>query len=152
MISGLFFRNVEKVKDVLPKMLKRARTLFVPYVIAAVLVPLSVFVVSMVPQAAQHLNKDWLSFLDLQLGDAIRGIFWKMPGSGLPYAGHLWYLRDLIVIVALSPVIQWLRMVIGSVRTMLLLFLLTYLPLDLSIFTSMFWFCAGDALLRREPA
>lgn len=152
MMSGfLFFRNVERVGDVFPKMLKRSRTLLVPYVIGALFFALYFFAFSLMPNGEQYMQPDRLAVLQLPFGDMMRCLFWAMPDTGLPYASHLWYLRDLIVLVALSPVIQLFRSILGGGKTTLLALILTYIIPDLSLFTSLFWFCAGDALLAHMP-
>lgn len=115
MMSGfLFFRNVERVSDVFPKMLKRARTLLVPYVIGVIVFALYFVAFSLMPNGEQLMQPERLAVLQLPLGDMLRCLFWTMPDTGLPYASHLWYLRDLIVLVALSPVIQLFRMFLGG--------------------------------------
>lgn len=116
MISGfLFFQNVHTMGDIWKKMRKRVRTLLVPYVIAALFMPLFLVVLDMLPFASRFSNGAGFSDSFRQpVGDILSSLFYKVPGGTSPWAFHLWFLRDLIIIVALSPVLQIARKRIGG--------------------------------------
>lgn len=100
-ISGmLFFNGITKAADCLGKMRKRVRTLLVPYLIWNVIFVLWYVVLHFVPGVKSFVNSDMTS----QFSSLWQGIYtlWIMPAS-FP----LWFLRDLICMVALSPII-WL--------------------------------------------
>lgn len=118
MISGfLFFRNVEETANVWPKMLKRVRTLLVPFVIAALFVPLFHIALDCVPFAARFMNGNGFveGLKGMDLGSIVSSLFWKTEGGTMPWAYQLWFLRDILLIVALAPVVQVLRNRIGGV-------------------------------------
>lgn len=100
-ISGLlFFRSVSSVQHCLYGIKKRVRTLFVPYIIwNCVFVGWYVFL-HYVPGVSQYVNSDILGHLS-----------WEKPLSSLkflfiePAGFHLWFLRDLIVYVFVTPLL-----------------------------------------------
>lgn len=65
----------------------------------------------------------------------------------MPWAFHLWFLRDLIIIVACSPILFYLKKYIKSELVCVSLFALSYFDLEVFPFVSLFWFIAGDAFL-----
>lgn len=164
-ISGyLFFRDIdlgsswrEAYKALWPKMVKRVRTLLVPYLLAAWFAPLLLLALEHVP----GISYDYTFFTDTfngPLPDLLRMVYWD-SGSGVPFAFQLWFLRDLIIIVALSPLLLLIARVLnlrnrwGYCNLTALLFLLTFLPLpSLLPVTGAMWFVAGRALLRRLPS
>lgn len=83
------------------------------------------------------------------LHEIICGLFYKKSGSETPLAFHLWYLRDLIIIVACSPIIFYMRKFIRSECTCFIFLLLSYADITAVQFLSFFWFMAGDAFLVR---
>ena len=110
-VSGyLFFRNInldatwrECFAKLWPKMTKRARTLLVPYLIAAWFPPLVFLAMENVPGIKAYY--DYNFFTDTFRGPfptLLNMVYWN-SGSGVPFAFQLWFLRDLIIIVALSP-------------------------------------------------
>lgn len=118
MISGfLFFRNVEGTADVWPKMRKRVRTLLAPFVIAALFVPLFHIAMDCIPFTARFMNGNGFveGLKGMDLGAIVSSLFWKTEGGTMPWAYQLWFLRDLLLIVALAPVVQVLRNRIGGV-------------------------------------
>lgn len=116
MISGfLFFQNVSVWDDIWIKMKKRVRTLFVPYVIAALFVPLFLVAMDMMPFTAQFSNgTGFVDNFHKPVGEIFSSIFYMVPGRTSPWAFHLWFLRDLIIIVALSPCLYIIRKFIGG--------------------------------------
>lgn len=77
--------------------------------------------------------------------DALRIIFWD-KGDGFPIIVPLWFLRNLLVIVALTPILH----LFGRFRPWLCLPLLVicyFYPQPTSVAGSLFWFLFGELLL-----
>lgn len=149
MISGmLFFRNISSIGDVWQKMKKRARTLLVPYLIAALFLPAVYALMSFLPWTAKFVNSSvGGSVFTLPLPDMLMQLYVAIPGSSSPVGFHLWFLRDLIIIVALSPILYEIRKRIGGGILLAILFALSFLQMRLQVVNSAFWFIAGDVLL-----
>ena len=98
-ISGyLFFLNLNNKNILWAKIKKRIMTLVVPYIIAALFFPCFYIIVSLIPSTARFFNSESISTIfNLPVWNIFQSIFYD------PLAFHLWFLRDLIIIVALSP-------------------------------------------------
>lgn len=150
-ISGyLFFYNVKNgLKDVLAKMKKRVKTLFVPFVIAALFFPAFFVIMKLIPGASSYVNSD--SYMDkvmtMPVKDVLTALFYDC-GNGAPWAYHLWFLRDLIIIVAITPLIYYFRKWMGGWSAMVIFVLYLLFP-DLSILYSLFWFVSGGCMLDK---
>jgi len=104
-ISGyLFFYHVKWSKRTyLYKLKKRFHTLFLPYmfwngmaVLFSYIITLPLFK-SLFPGAfANGFHYSWFRLLQ---------DFWNVPTYSLPIAGQFWFIRDLIMLIVLSPVI-----------------------------------------------
>ena len=116
-ISGyLFFRNIdikagrrECYGQLWTKMRKRCRTLVVPYVIACLFPVAFQLVLEQVPAARPFMNGGGFSE---NFSKTVSQLFYMIyidSGNGTPYAFQLWFLRDLIVIVALSPIVLMIK-------------------------------------------
>lgn len=152
MISGfLFFQHVESLADVWGKMRKRVNTLLIPYIIAALFFPLFGLMMNQIPFAAQMSNWGGGNVNEFMkpVGELLCGLFYKKPGGATPWAFHLWYLRDLIMIVACSPGLFYMRRYVRSEVTCLLFLGLSLVGITEVQFLSFFWFMAGDAFLGR---
>lgn len=100
-ISGvLFFKSVNRVKDCISGIRKRIRSLLVPYIIWNVIFVGWYLLMSIIPSISGFVNSDMLSHFSI-----------NKPIASLDYlllepAGfHLWFLRDLILYVLVSPLI-----------------------------------------------
>lgn len=156
MISGfLFFHNVTCLQDIWRKMRSRVKTLLVPFIIGAVFFPLFMIVAQSFPFSAKYFNSG-TSFLDTILqqpiSDTVCCLFYKANGN-LPWALHLWFLRDLIITVILSPILFFLirnkaALYIGGG---ILLTINTLNPETLSFIPSIsiFWFSLGAVCLGK---
>ena len=134
-ISGyLFFRGVEKISQVWQKMQKRVRTLLVPFVIAALLFPLPL--VLMGRDLPAH------SFWGILVA-----LFYD-AGNLMPWAYHLWFLRDLIILVTLSPVLYYLRHWTGYWSILICIVLYWLSPYTLFLYAAI-WFLGGSLLLDK---
>lgn len=144
-MSGyLFFRHIDSVADVLGKLKKRAMTLLVPFVIAAVFYPVLPIAKQVVFHSAP--DKDYLLMLQTDAWPVtLRNLFVDC-GTGRPWAYHLWFLRDLIVIVALSPVLHLIKKWTGCWVVAIVLVLYLLFPAFSPLY-GMFWFVAGSCFL-----
>jgi fucose 4-O-acetylase-like acetyltransferase len=96
-ISGfLFFTGVAKVSDCYPKIKKRAKTLLLPYVIWNIIFVLWYVVLGILPGVSQFVNSNVSEYFT-------GGLFGALDAFISPAAFQLWYLRDLIIYVLLSP-------------------------------------------------
>lgn len=98
-ISGLlFFNGVRKVGDIFPKIKKRAQSLLVPYIIWNVFFVGWYVVMAYIPGVSSFVNSDMLS--SIQLSDPVSTFHFLFIE---PAGFHLWFLRDLMIFVMLSP-------------------------------------------------
>ena len=151
MISGyLFFLNVSSLRDVLRKMNKRVNSLFIPYIIAAIFFPVFLLLIEQLPFATNMSNGGG-TLIEFQkpIFDVLRDIFIGKDGGSSPWAFHLWYLRDLIIIVVCSPILYFLRKYLKIEYVCLIFFVLSYVDIPVVQFSSFFWFIAGEAFLTR---
>lgn len=110
-ISGyLFFLHTEAgIEAIWQKMRKRVKTLLVPYLIACLFLPLFYVIMEMVSGTGRFINSENFSDnLQLPLGKLLYYLYFD-SGTGSPCAFHLWFLRDLIIIVAISPLLYKVR-------------------------------------------
>lgn len=97
-VSGyLFFYNKSQLSKIKLGIRKRVKTLFVPYVIWCTLFIVQIWLASQFKSA----NNDYFS--TLQDGEVLR--FLKCVYISPLFAFHLWYVRDLLAVVAISPLV-----------------------------------------------
>jgi surface polysaccharide O-acyltransferase-like enzyme len=147
-ISGyLFFYKVPAgIHSIFEKIKKRLKTLLIPYIIGNVFFVVFYAVMESLPGTGQFMNdsvfplfkKDWVTILV--------SVFYDM-GNGMPQAFQLWFLRDLIILVLLSPLwyllfkhLKWFWI---PVVFFLSYFSIKYIPLQ-----SLFWFSLGGSLVN----
>ena len=135
-ISGfLFYNGLNSVVACFPKMKKRARTVLIPFILWNVIVFLEHLLFSHI-----SFTKDFFYFKIISnynnLGVGLYNLFISPAGF------HLWFLRDLIVYISISPLIYLLVTKIDWFLTIILLTLtppmmqLFYLEhLDIAFFT-----------------
>lgn len=101
-ISGfLFFYGLNAMTDCFPKMKKRLRTVLIPFVLWNVIVVLESLFFSHNPFTKE--------FFNFNLLDKYHSLSTGLYNLLICPAGfHLWFLRDLIVYIAISPIIYWL--------------------------------------------
>jgi peptidoglycan/LPS O-acetylase OafA/YrhL len=126
------------------KMKSRVKTLLIPYVIAAFSLPLFYLLMDHVPAAAPFINASGLadSLWDNSIGELLISLFYD-GGNGAPMTFQLWFLRDLIVLVALSPIFWALQRKIGFQWMLPVLFVCTCIYHGLIPFWGAFWFLLG---------
>lgn len=150
MISGyLFFLKVpEGMTSIYGKMRKRVRTLVVPYIIGCLFFVGFGVLMAVLPGVSKYMNSSVMPLFSKPVGEILRSIFYD-AGNGSPCAFQLWFLRDLILIVATSPLwylclkhLKW-----GFVAVV---FVLTYLDVPHVPFYSLFWFALGGQLTKEK--
>ena len=150
MISGyLFFLKVpEGMKSIYGKMRKRVKTLVVPYIIGCLFFVGFGVLMAVLPGVSKYMNSSVMPLFQQPLGYILCSIFYD-AGNGSPCAFQLWFLRDLIIIVATSPLwylcLKYLKWIFVAV-----VFGLTYLQLSYVPFYALFWFVLGGQLSGTE--
>ena len=93
---------MKQLRDCYPKIRKRAKTLLLPYVVWNVIFVLWYFVLQNLPLVSSMINNDVVG--SITSNGALNGLYVLFIK---PIAFQLWFLRDLIIYVVLSPVILW---------------------------------------------
>ena len=147
-ISGyLFFLKVpEGMKSIYGKMRKRVWTLVVPYIIGCLFFVGFGVLMSVLPGVSKYMNSSVMPFFSKPMGEILRSIFYD-EGMGSPCAFQLWFLRDLIIIVATSP-LWYLCLKRMKWAFVVLTFCLTYLQISHTPFYALFWFVLGGQLVN----
>lgn len=102
-ISGLlFFNGVRKVRDCFPKIKKRFRSLLVPYIIWNLVFVGWYVVMAYTPGVSGFVNSDMLS--SIQFSNPVSTLYFLFIS---PAGFHLWFLRDLMAFVMLSPILYF---------------------------------------------
>lgn len=153
MISGfLFFQNTDDgIRTIYKKMSKRVYTLVIPYIISCLFFPLFFVVLDLIPGSEKFINGgNIFSFFEQPISVIISSLFYKTPGGTSPLTFQLWFLRDLIIIVAISPILYLLRKYFNKYILVLLFFCLNLSVYICSYFpiTALFWFMLGDAIIN----
>lgn len=149
-ISGyLFFLKVPKgMTSIFGKMKKRVRTLVTPYVIGCLFCVVFGMFVALMPGATRYMHGTVMPLFEKPVAVILCSIFYDQ-GNGAPYAFQLWFLRDLIIIVATSPLwyVCLKRLKWGIVA---IAFVLSYLDIPHVPFLSLFWFLQGGVLVGNK--
>ena len=102
----LFFLGVKNVKECFPKMKKRVRTLLIPYLLANTIAFLLFAVLDGISRLSPALygvaNFHILDWLSLDVSTLLYNVYWK------PVAFQLWFVRDMMLFVLLSPLVYFL--------------------------------------------
>ncbi len=146
-ISGyLFFFHADNIQAIGKKMRKRVKTLLIPYVFAALFFVLFIIVLEQLPLAKQYINNEFSHELSLPFKKILISLFYD-AGNGSPWAFHLWYLRDLMILVVISPVVFYLRKLLNKWFVLVCLLLLNLL-FDFTLLYAAFWFVSGSLFLK----
>ncbi len=108
LISGyLFFINVNEfnLKVYIKKLKSRFKTLVVPYVFWNTIVVLFIAIGQVL--LPSFFSGAFKSVTDFSFEEWI-SVFWSVQNSGEPISFQLWFLRDLIVMIFLTPVFYYL--------------------------------------------
>ena len=147
-ISGfLFFNGISNTYTLFAIIKRRFRTLFVPFVIAAIFYPSFFVIMEIIPEVSNYINRpSYLKlFKEMSSVDVLNSLFYG-ASDGWPWAYHLWFMRDLITVVLLSPIIYMIRKWIGYWIIALVLLLYLMFPNYWFIY-AMFWFVSGSFFL-----
>jgi surface polysaccharide O-acyltransferase-like enzyme len=149
-ISGyLFFLKVPHgLSSIREKMQKRVHTLLIPYIITALFYVAFQFLINSIPATSKFVNSSILPVLQQSWPRVLVAIFYDY-GNGVPVAFHLWFVRDLLVLVLLSPLLYILLRHLGW-WWVLLTFLPAYADLDIIPTVALFWFSLGGALTKHS--
>lgn len=147
-ISGyLFFLKVpDGMKSIYAKIQKRIRTLLIPYIVGCLFCVGLGVVIAIMPGISKYVNGSVMPLFDKPIQQIICSIFYDQ-GNRMPYAFQLWFLRDLILIVATSPI--W-YLLLKHLRWILVVtcFGLTYIQISFVPFFALFWFLLGGQLVQ----
>lgn len=149
-ISGfLFFYNINELPDIFKKMRKRVKTLLIPFVIAALAYPMFFIVLQAIPGASSYVNgESYLTKISTSpFLKTLSALFYD-SGNGSPWAYHLWFLRDLIIIIALMPLVYFLKKYFGRWCVLIILALYLFFP-NIRFLYGMFWFISGGVFLDK---
>ena len=130
LLSGmLFFNGIESVKGCFLKMKKRVRSLLVPYVIWNVIFIFWYIALQNLPGIDSFINSDIVGSLTKNgLLDALRVLYWE------PANFPLWFVRDLMIMVVLSPVLYYLIKYLKWIAPILLVVISPLVNLHVSPF------------------
>ena len=104
-ISGyLFVRNIHSLMEVFIKQRKRIRTLLIPYILWNVIFVLWYVVLEYVPGINRFNNSKGLldGYWNIPIWESFYDLWVK------PAAFQLWFLRDLFVLLILTPLLWWI--------------------------------------------
>ncbi len=147
-ISGyLFFLKVpEGMMSIYGKMRKRVESLVVPYIIGCLFFVGFGVLMAVSPGVSKYMNSSMMPLFSKPVEEILGSIFYD-AGNGTPCAFQLWFLRDLIIIVATSPMwylclkrMRWAFVVVT--------FGLTYLQIPHVPFYALFWFGLGGQMVN----
>lgn len=151
-ISGyLFFLKVPNgLRSITEKMQKRVHTLLIPYIITALFYVAFQVLINSIPATSKFVNSSILPVLQQSWLRVLLAIFYDY-GGGVPLAFHLWFVRDLLILVLLSPLWYTMLRYLGW-WWVLLAFLPAYTNLGGVPSFALFWFSLGGALTKHTIA
>lgn len=143
-ISGYcFFNNITKTADIYLKIKKRTKTLLIPYLFWCTTFIIIVTVGGLVVKS----HTDYIGLLlEGDYFGFIRYVFWT------PAAFHLWYVRDLYIIVCITPLLYLLLKKVPWIIVLLSYVLYAYNILP-TLMQGVFFFSIGAfySIHSREP-
>jgi surface polysaccharide O-acyltransferase-like enzyme len=149
-ISGyLFFLKVPNgLSSIKEKMQKRVHTLLIPYIITALFYVAFQLIINSIPATSKFVNSSILPVLQQSWPRVLLAIFYDC-GTDVPLAFHLWFVRDLLLMVLVSPALYLLLRQLGWWWVLLTLLLAYAAPGGLPT-VALFWFSLGGALTKRS--
>ena len=149
LVSGfLFFLKPGRIVD---KWKKRVRTLLVPYILWCIVGFIIPFILQEALGLAHLFSGNSLKKIaDSETSDYIK-MFWNIR-NGAPILSTMWFLRDLIVIIMLTPAIHLLVKIIPQSFPVILICVYLLLPFSVAGMSSstLFWFGIGCWFAIRE--
>lgn len=145
-ISGYWFFRIDvnnsSVKmEITNKIKRRVKTVVVPYILWNTFGMLFYMVITRIPILAERMNSG--EVIGINLSNIINGIFFHR------YYFTFWYMQDLIILIALSPLLFLvLKNKVTACMGILVLGILNYMGIDIRVcqLTSMLFFIVGGAV------
>lgn len=130
MLSGmLFFNGIFTVKDCFPKMKKRVRSLLIPYILWNIFFVVWYVILQNLPGLSASINNNITGkVFTPNIISNIYELFWT------PVNFPLWFLRDLIVMVAISPILYYVIKYLKWFAPIIVLSLSPFVHLPISSF------------------
>lgn len=148
-ISGfLFFYGASRLSDIFKKIKKRFRTLFIPFLIAAIYYPLFFVIMELTPLKNYIDRGSYIDFCKTKPIIEIINMFFYGSSDGYPWAYHLWFMRDLITIVLLTPILYYIRKWMKYYSIILPILLFLAFP-HIRFLDALIWFLFGSLLLDK---
>ena len=137
-ISGfLFFYGINAMADCFPKMKKRIHTVLIPFILWNLIVVLENLIFYQIPFSSEFFN-----FNLLDKYNDISAVIYNLLIC--PAGFHLWFLRDLILIIAITPLLYGIKMVTPlGVLSPVLCICTCFFP-QIGLLKSIFWFVFGS--------
>ena len=147
-VSGFLFYNSSKTY--MERLRSRSKTLLVPYVVWNALVLLVYGLLELSGHTMQIAGKN---MADYRMFDYVRAFVdrgqWDM-GNGVPMLCPYWYIRNLMVLCLVSPLLYYAIKYLRYVPLFLFFGWWMILPYNGMIASSLFFFCLGSYFSIRE--
>lgn len=144
-ISGyLYFHGYNQSKECyLQKIKRRYHSLLIPFIFWNAFYLATYYIVEFIPIVRQLFNEGRGLVQDYTLTDYIRA-FWAEERTSFPILPQLWFVRNLMVLIILSPIIYYLLKRMRTVL-MILLGIIWFFGAKWSfLVNSVFFFCFGS--------
>lgn len=146
LFSGFFFFQNKNRKDFYffkKSIQKRIQTNLIPYILWNILIYIFFVIASNIPFINKFINSNPLNVFEMELFDSIKYLFFG------PFGFHLWFLRDLILMTFLSPLIHLLikHFRIGAV---ILSITISLIFKEINFLKSLVPFCVGAFIVITE--
>lgn len=141
----LFFLNVDDIKIVVSKIVKRFRSLVVPYLLWGILGLLFLFAVSNIPFCNALIIRQYP-------WESLKEFCFQFFVNPINY--QLWFLRDLFLLCLISPIIFYFVRFTSWAGLVLLFFAYLLVPINYVVLyssMSLFFFVLGAYIAIREP-
>lgn len=150
-ISGfLFYYGATHISIIIRKMKKRIRTLLIPFIIAALYYPSFFIIMELTPLKPFIDRPSFIEFITTQpLTETFNMLFYG-SSDGYPWAYHLWFMRDLITIIAICPALFYLRKWLKSLSIIIPITLYLIFP-HIRFLDALIWFMLGSFILDKTP-
>ncbi|MDD4820609.1 MAG: acyltransferase [Flavobacteriales bacterium] len=132
-ISGYLFFLHERIPkiDYVSKWKRRLETLFVPYILWNIMTLGLYLSLQLIPATAKYFTNDHNIIYSYSLIDFFRS-FWDCgdwnAGNGTPILSPFWFIRNLMILSLLAPIIYWLnkRLKMWWIVPLVMLWCVTY--------------------------
>ncbi|MEY3498687.1 MAG: hypothetical protein RL308_356 [Bacteroidota bacterium] len=152
----LFFLNTNnQMATIRKKINSRIHSLIPPYLYGCIFFVVVLYLITILPGSEKYFNVGIADFFNKTGLSLIKNVFWMVDQGSSPMAFQLWFLRDLIVVVGISPLLFYIFKYMNY-WGFLLLFLLSFIPFNqyftlnsavpTTLFTSLLWFALGGVL------